>query len=217
MESLQFNTPVSWLLIDLGVGFIFLVVYPRIPLPYRQFLLNLRWVLFPYIGLLAGGVSPRLMGLTGINWLTSFGMGLGLIVTILGLLLFVRSTTDFVPPLASLSLPATAVDSPQFSPTRVGVTSLLHAGAEEFHWAFLRGTLWEIAQTTSLFGHVADYWIIWLAAIIALPNILRTQTTLLATLFKVVLLLLTTILFLYTQNFWLCWLLHGLVLLLLIP
>ncbi|MEZ4676546.1 MAG: hypothetical protein R2932_20170 [Caldilineaceae bacterium] len=100
---------------------------------------------------------------------------------------------------------------------RYSLGPIVYAGAEEFHWCFLRGALWEILQGAILQSDQAGYWAIWLAALMALPGILRFQTTLLTRLIKVILLLLTTILFVYTQNFWLCWLLHGLVILLLMP
>jgi hypothetical protein len=211
----------GWLLSDLVIGLIVLLLYHWIPLAYRPTIRNVRWVLLPYVALLSGGISPRFMGLTGINWLTSFGLGLGLIAAVLGLLVMIRSTTDFskvdVVMAAHESSAAPLNNTRPRRYTPFSLAPLFTAGAEEFHWSFLRGTLWEILQSAPVPIDQTAYWAIWLAAIVALPEIFRFQTTMLARLFKTILLLLTTILFIYTQNFWLCWLLHGLVLLLLTP
>lgn len=221
MEFQQFSAPMGWLLSDLLLGLAILAFYQFIPTSYRPAIRHLRWVLVPYGALLAGAISPRFMGLTGINWLTSFGLGLGLIAALLGLLILVRSTTDFMgiapEPTIEESSQANASAFSTVSYKPFSLVPLFAAGAEEFHWSFLRGTLWEILQSSS---HPIDqgvYWAIWLAALLALPAIFRFQTTLLERFFKIILLLLTTVLFIYTQNFWLCWLLHGLVLLLLTP
>lgn len=225
MGSLPLDGPIGWLLLNFIVTVGFLAIYSFIPAQHRQSTLNLRWVILPYAALLTGRVSPRLMGITGIDWLLSFGFGLGLIAAVLGLLVLVRSTTDFSPPLNSLSeqwgggrqlsnlLPATRINSS----IAFSLAPLFNTAAEEFYWAFLRGALWESFLLTSLFGEQAGYWAVWLAALLALPEIFRFQSTLPNRLAKLILLLLTSVLFLYTQNFWLCWLLHVLVLLLLLP
>ena len=221
MEFQQFSAPMGWLLSDLLLGFAILAFFHLFPTAYRPAICTLRWVLVPYGALLAGGISPRFMGLIGINWLTSFGLGLGLIVALLGLLILVRSTTDFIaidPETAGEASPQ--IGAPSFhniSYKPFSLAPLFAAGAEEFHWSFLRGSLWEILQSASHPMDQAAYWAIWLAALLALPAIFRFRKTLLERFFKIILLLLTTVLFIYTQNFWLCWLLHGLVLLLLTP
>ncbi len=52
------------------------------------------WVLIPYLGLLVGGLSPRLMGISNLDWLPSIGLGLGFIFVVLVLLLLVRAATE---------------------------------------------------------------------------------------------------------------------------
>lgn len=220
MQQLPLHASAGWLLVNLAITVGLLLIYSRIPLPYRQLILKLRWVLLPYLALLTGGISPRLMGLTGIDWRASIGFGLGLIAAVLGLLVLARSTTDFSPlsphPERRNSdtppLPLVAPSYPALS-----LSPLINAGAEEFYWSFLRGALWETGQALPVLTNQLGYWAIWVAAFIALPELLRFHPTVPGRLIKVLLLLLTTVLFLYTQNFWLCWLLHALVLLLLIP
>ncbi len=221
MEFQQFSAPMGWLLGDLFVGFAILAIYHLISPAYRPAIRILRWILVPYSALLAGGISPRLMGLLGINWLTSFGLGLGLIAALLGLLILVRSTTDFIAiDPAATSEASSQIEVSFFHPVSYkpfSLAPLFAAGAEEFHWSFLRGSLWEILQSADHPIDQVAYWAIWLAALLALPAIFRFQRALLERFFKIILLSLTTVLFIYTQNFWLCWLLHGLVLLLLTP
>jgi len=221
IEFQQFTAPMGWLLADLLLGVVILIFYQLFPSAYRPAIRNLRWVLLPYGALLTGGISPRLMGLTGINWLTSFGLGIGVIAALLALLIFVRSTTDFIAiaPENALAESSEAGRSPKSTSTYrpFSLVPLFTAGAEEFHWSFLRGALWEILQSSTQPMEQGAYWAVWFAALFALPTIFRFQSTPLARFFNVILLLLTTVLFIYTQNFWLCWLLHGLVLLLLTP
>lgn len=221
MEFPQLTAPMGWLLADILVGAIILAIYRSVPVAYRLPIHYARWVLIPYLALLQGSLSPRLMGLTGINWLTSFGLGIGLIAAVSGLLVLVRSTTDFVSPAVLTPAPD---DSSKLGENvlpqarkSMTLTPLFYAGAEEFHWSFLRGALWESQQGIATLLDQPAYWAIWFAALLAIPTIFRFHTTLLSRLFKMIILLLTTILFIYTQNFWLCWLFHGLVLLLLIP
>jgi hypothetical protein len=210
----QFTAPMGWLLIDLLLGLAVLVVYHLLPPSWLLPIRNLRWVLVPYLALLSGGVSPRFMGLTGIDWLASFGLGFGLVAAVVGLLVLVRSTTDFSPPTEADTTPE-ALGKRHYQP--ITIAPFFYAGAEEFHWSFLRGVIAEILQGATPPTGQAFYWAIWLAALLALPETIRMQSTLLTRLFKATLLILTTVLFTYTRNFWLCWLLHGLVLLLLMP
>ena len=45
-----------------------------------------RWVQLPYIGLILGGLSPRLMGLTEIDWASGLRVGVLLLTGLLTLL-----------------------------------------------------------------------------------------------------------------------------------
>ncbi|MEZ4861901.1 MAG: hypothetical protein R3C14_11355 [Caldilineaceae bacterium] len=217
--------PLWWLLFNLIVSFGLWWGYPRIASHYRHLVLRARWIGIPYLSLMLGSVSPRLMGLTGINWLASFGFGMGMIGVVLALLTVVRSTTDSYAnalslPTISAHLDSAPLDEVNRRGSRVSVftpVSLLDLGAEEFHWAFLRGALWELFLAIPAWAAQAGYWAVWGAALLAIPDILRYQPTLPYRLFKCALLFVTSVLFLYTRNFWLCWLLHSLGWLLLTP
>lgn len=230
MNNFELNAALVWLAISLSMGLLLLLIYPLLAPRFRQPLLLIQWVLLPYVGLITGGLSPRLLGLTGINWLASFGLGLGLIGILLLLLIFVRTlinlthdepTTD--QPTASRPFQDQPKRTADNKPSRVIVRPswslfpALQIGAEEFYWSFLRGALWETLITYGLTTTQASYWAIWLAALLALPAILRHQPTALLRLFKGAMLLLTTVLFFYTHNFWLCWFLHTLAWSLLSP
>lgn len=211
--------PLSWLLVSLIGGCGLFIFYYRIPLPYRPLLRNARWIVIPYLGLLTGGVSPRLMGLTGINWFASFGVGLVLMGGILVLLVLVRSVTAFSgATLRPARMPGTQTRANPTARTAAAIpVSLLAIGAEEFHAAFLRSTLWEICLALPWLAPQAGYWAAWPALLLALPEAMRYQTTFAQRLCKGVLLLTTTVLFLFTRNFWLSWLLHILGWMLLAP
>lgn len=172
----------------------------------------LRWLAVPYVGLLVGGLSPRRMGLSQIDWLAGAGWGVGMILALLGLLWLIQS--------GDLNLHksrATAGTIPQPGPASFVV---LISGLQEFHWAFLRGGLWSLLRTmdgaasglpASLLAQPA-YWAIWIAGALAVIELLvagmvrRIGPT--EGLIQLFILLATSVLFLYTRNFWLCWLLH---------
>jgi|GEM_PF-601180 len=206
--------PLGWLGISLICGSCLFFFYQRTPLRYRPILCNARWIVIPYLGLLTGGISPRLMGLTGINWFASFGFGLVLIGGVLVVLIIVRSVTAF--PVANAPVahaPAEAAGSQNYLTPRTAAAlpvSLVAIGAEEFHWAFLRSALWEIFLAFPLLAPQAGYWAAWMAVLLALPEALRYQTSFSQRICKCALLVTTTVLFLFTRNLWLSWLLHVL-------
>lgn len=197
------HAPGFWLVLDLIAGVLFWLGLRYIPLRARPLAVAARWVAVPYLGLILGGLSPRLMGLTGINWPVSLGLGVGMLFTTVALLILVR--VAFAAPPPELAAPA------QSWSTRV--YSIFDSGAEEFHWAFLRGALAGIALAAPAAPDSARYWAVWLAALLALPETVRAARSGPARLLKVVTLLATTVLFLYVPNFWLCWLLHAAVML----
>lgn len=175
----------------------------RITVPSRRRLYLARWILLPYMGLLAGGLSPYFMGLTGQDWGRSLGIGVGLLV---GLLLIMA--------LARLSL---ASHHPDFHALAVdergfwgAALTFLVIGGQEFHWAFLRGAIWEIWLGLPMATPRPDSWALWLAGAIALVEIFYQESSHLGRIRRTVLLTATTVLFFYVRSFWLCWLLHGL-------
>jgi hypothetical protein len=146
-----------------------------------------------------GGLSPRLLGLSNIDWFISLGLGLGLLFVMLLLLMLVRATTSIptrANPLASIEV-------------TTWFYQLVQQGAEEFHWCFLRGALWELIQTAPTPPALPGYWAVWLAALLAAPEALFWSRGTAQRLLTLIVLIGTTVLFFYTHNFWLCWLLHA--------
>ncbi len=89
-------------------------------------------------------------------------------------------------------------------------------GAEEFHWVFLRGAVWEILLTAPVPLELPAYWAIWIAAVLGpagdcpAPTIVRAMASPDRSADH------NSILFLYTRNFWICWILHSAAVLILI-
>lgn len=216
------QAPVGWLGATLLCGFGLLLIYRQTPAIYRRPLRNIRWFVIPYLGLLTGGISPRFMGLTGINWFASFGFGLVLIAGILAVVALVRTIMAFsVSPtaavstaVASTSLSRSLAPQPLSEPERqkwyatTFSISVLNIGAEEFHLTFLRSAIWEMLLTFSTTPIQTGYWAAWAALTLALPEALYYPATVAQRLCKGALLVATTVLFIFTRNFWLCWLLH---------
>jgi hypothetical protein len=163
-----------------------------------------------------------LLGLTGIDWSISFGFGFVLIGGVLILLLIVRSVMVFSTPIPQamaqsnppVKLPTTVTPLPLSSQRTYGQSiaslpiALLDLGAEEFHLAFLRSALWEIFLALPLTTAQSGYWAAWTALLIALPESLHYHTGFSQRLCKCALLVTTTVLFIFTRNLWLSWLLH---------
>lgn len=209
------QAPLGWLGASLACGLCFTLLCQQIPLPYRRPLRNAQWIIIPYLGLLTGDISPRLLGLTGINWAASFGFGLVLIGSVLVVLLVIRSVIAFSPaPAAATTFPAhpgqLAPATRSYLPNNTAgfPVSLLDSGAAEFHLAFLRSACWELLLGIPLLSSQANYWAAWIALALALPEALYDQTSVTQRLCKGVLLVATTVLFIFTRNLWLSWLLH---------
>jgi hypothetical protein len=182
-------------------------VQDYIPVRWRQPVWLAHWLLVPYLGLLVGGLSPRLMGLTRIDWPASLGLGLGLMVGVVVLLVLVRAVVDLS------EQPAPLPESPPtpVSGWRIFSDTLLWSGGAEFHWAFLRGAFWEILLSLPTPLALPAYWAIWCAALLAAVEILAARPGFVTGLLHLVTLVTTSILFFYTRNFWLCWALHTAV------
>jgi hypothetical protein len=225
------QAPVGWLGATLLCGLGLWLIYRQTPAIYRRPLRNIRWFVIPYLGLLTGGISPRFMGLTGINWFASFGFGLVLIAAILAVVAIVRSVMAFsVSATATASLTGAATTLSRSRPGQLRhesdrqkqyatafSISVLNIGAEEFHLAFLRSALWELLLTFPVTMTQAGYWSAWAALTLALPEALSYPGTVTQRFCKGALLVATTVLFIFTRNFWLCWLLHLLGWILLAP
>ena len=214
LAQFSVQAPGSWLLFSLITSMLLFSLKHYLPTDWQTWLTVTFWLLIPYLGLLLGGLSPRLIGLSNIDWLASLGLGSGIIFVVLLLLILVRATTESSrtdAPIA-LSHQATTMVMPTPSAERTALTTQLYqivqSGAEEFHWCFLRGALWEFIQMLPTPPSLPAYWAVWTAAILITPEALLRQENGAQRLFLLLILLATTILFLYTRNFWLCWMLH---------
>jgi hypothetical protein len=213
LSQLRPQAPGLWLLIN-GVGLLVLLLVWGWLDPRRQRILLLGWwLIIPYLGLIRGGLSPRLMGLAELDWQIGLSLGLGLLFAMLAILLLVRATTIFHTDAVTSSAQQHTI------PAHIDsfLQRCLLCGAEELHWVFWRGGLWEMLLTLPAASTYAAYGAVWLAALFCTGELVLLQLAGVRSLLKFVILLATTILFLYTRNFWLCWLLHTATWLLLRP
>ena len=199
-----------WLALDLVVGVCFWIGVRYLTLRWRNLAIAARWLLIPYVALISGGLSPRLMGLTGVDWRSSLALGVVLVAATTGLLLLVLATVatgdhGAAEPLGSADL--------QPAGLALRFYSVLASGAEEWHWVFLRACLSALALTAFGAEAASGYWAIWLAALLALPEALLAAPNTTVRLFSTIALVSTTILFLFVRNFWLCWALHASIML----
>ena len=191
--------PGFWLLFSFAFSGLGLVAARFLPEKIVGRLRAGRWVFTPYLGLLVGGLSPRLLGLSDIDWVAGLGLGVGLIFAIWLLLSLVRAT---------LHREETAPDTTRRS-ARPILNEIAWAGAQEFHWVFLRGAIWELLLSLPTQPELASYWAIWLASVLAVPGIVVQYRQTSQRIIAGLLLITTAVLFFYTRNFFLCWLLHA--------
>lgn len=191
--------PGFWLLLSFGLSGLTLMAAHFLPEKVVWRLRMGRWVLTPYLGLLVGGLSPRLLGLSDIDWVAGLGLGVGLIFAIWLLLALIRATLHQEETTPETARPA----------GRPLLEQIAWAGAQEFHWVFLRGALWEMLLALPTPPQLPGYWAIWLASLLALPGIFVQYRHTSQRLIAGMLLITTAIIFFYTRNFFLCWLLHA--------
>lgn len=209
--------PLLWISGSLCFGLVRALAESRLRPQGQKYLRIVHWVLIPYIGLLLGHLSPTLMGLTHIDWLPSLKYGMGIIFVVI--ILFGLIHTIVIQPTTKLFQKAESTSTVPFSTqtsrqndslfvfTRL-FNVLLVAGAQEFYWSFLRGacleTLLIIAPSTFLPAYSA----IWLASVVVGLELLTYRQSAIGLTKIGVIMVTTSILFFYTQNYWLCWWLH---------
>ena len=163
------------------------------------------------------------MGLSNIDWQATLGTGVGLVFAILALLVVVRISGA---PSGDAHSPSSdpVTEFPEEAASQTSRPNVHHimsvivvSGAEQFHWVFLRGALWELLILAPLSIDAPSYWAIWIAGAIILFESLLYRLSARQWLVQFVALSATSIVFLYTRNFWLCWLLHFTIALMLTP
>jgi hypothetical protein len=204
----SFHEPGFWLVISLLVGVALVAGRLYTPRPWRDVLVIAYWLGVPYVALLTGAVSPRLMGLRTLNWTASFQLGAALLLTLIALATIARLV---IPGREAHSAVQREVGTAAW---KGPVVIVAMAGAEQLFWCFLRGATWELMLTMPQPVQVPAYWAVWLAALFALPLTLFVQTNAAARLIDVAILLVTSVVFFYTRNFWVCVLVHAAIALL---
>lgn len=204
VDELLPNAPGFWLIIDLLAGALLWFAVARIPLRWQSLARIVRWLLIPWLALMFGAIAPQAMGITHISWQNTLTVGLGIVLTIFVLLAAVRYTlrTTEAPPSGQTPL------VPETNAPLIPFFAALFHGAEQFHWCFQRAVLGALLAGAPWAMETPGYWAIWLATLLALPGVLQYRKGTVR-LHALIALLGTAILFFYTRNFWLCWLLHA--------
>lgn len=198
------TAPGFWLALSLLTLPVALIVGARLSARGRRWLYAARWVLIPYTGLLAGGLSPRLMGLSKIDWAVTLSLGAALFFGLAALAFIVRTF------MAATGGAEGVLVSEARADWAASVVMVLMIGAEQFHWSFLRGAIWELLLTwPQPLSERPAYWAIWIATLISLPGIWLQPVSAPHRLVKSALLIITAVVFFYTRNFWLSWLIHA--------
>lgn len=202
----SFHEPGFWLVMALLTGIAILAARPFLPQGWRMPLMAGYWTLFPYLAYISGGVSLRLMGVIYQDWLTVFRLGVGLVLALMAIL----GIAQVAVMRDSRTRPSHATReaaTPERWATALAAVGL--SGAEELYWCFLRGVIYELMLSLNRPAELPFYWSIWAAALLASPVAVTVQSTGIQRVVKVIILIMTSILFFYSRSFWLCWLLHA--------
>ena len=225
ISQLSPRAPGLWLLLSLLTTLALSVGPARRQPAWASWAWYGHWLLIPYFGLLFGGLSPRLIGLANLDWSKGLSLGVGLIFIVAALLALVRATVELPSPHEEdrlgrethRGLRATPLQVKARGGWQIVLFILAAAGAEQLHWSFLRGSLWEMMLSMPEPPDLAADWAIWIAALIVLGQAALRRPAFVQWLSLLTILATTSILFFYTNNYWLCWILHGVAALLLTP
>ncbi len=187
-----------WLTLSFVLAGVATIVTRMVAPKLEQSVRTARWILVPYVGLLFGALSPRLMGLGSTDWASGLIVGVVAVSGLFALLALIRiwleTDTEATGALAYIG--------------QSSGPSLIESCAQEFHWCFLRGGVLDLLLTLVSPSPSPQYWAVWIAAAISLPGVFVRSSAQSDRLLAVLILLTTSSLFLFTQSFWLCCLLH---------
>lgn len=197
-----------WVVLECLVILVWLVFQFKISIKWYAFIRLVRLAAIPYSALLLGQISPRDMGLTGYDWSSSLALGSLIMVAMLALWIGVRTT--------GTSASADPPEQPLLEHSNVSLWPnrgllVLLSGGVELNWSFWRASGVQILSYVPMPIQSPAYWGIVLAFLIVLPDTLRATTSHIGRILNAAILIATSVLFLFTKNFWLCWILHLLL------
>lgn len=174
--------------------FVTRITAPNLEQPVR----TARWILVPYLGLMLGVLSPRLLGLGNPDWISGLILGVMSLSVLFVILVLIRIWLE----IDNDSSRAVRYLGPSSGPT------LIESCAQEFHWCFLRGGVLDLLYAIPNSPPTPQYWAVWIGAAMALPGVFVRTSSQADRLLTVLTLLTTSSFFAFSQSFWMCCLLH---------
>lgn len=197
-----------WVVLEIFVTLAWLFFQFKIAKNWYAIARLLRLCIIPYLALLLGQISPRGMGLAGYDWSSSLSLGSLLVVAMFTLWIGVRAASDA--PSAEVAEQSALSTNSLSTWSEKGLLFLL-AGGLEFNWIFWRTICTQVLGTWLVPMQSPAYWGIAIATMIVLPDTLRATSSQVTRIMNVAILIATSVLFLFTRNYWLCWILHLLL------
>jgi hypothetical protein len=210
IEQLSLESPLFWLALSALTLPLVYVLARRAPPRAAAWIAVMRWVLIPYMGLMLGGLSPRFLGLSKINWATTLSLGMVVLFAALAAGTAIRIALLAEARIGETSVPSPGAEAQQPWRWSGVLVTVFWIGAEQFHWCFVRGAIWEtLLINPEIDAGLPAYRAMWLATLVILPEIWLQPGGLAHHLLKAAILVVSAVAFFYTRNFWLCWVLSA--------
>jgi hypothetical protein len=210
IEQLSLESPLFWLALSVLTLPLVYVLARRVPPRAAAWIAVMRWVLIPYMGLMLGGLSPRFLGLSKINWATTLSLGMVVLFAALAAGAAIRIALLAEARSGETSIPALSGEAQQPWRWSGVLLAVFWIGAEQFHWCFVRGAIWEtLLINPEIDARLPAYRAMWLATLVILPEIWLQPGDLARHLLKAAILVVSAVAFFYTRNFWLCWVISA--------
>ena len=195
-----------WAGFEVVITIAWLLWHNSLPIRWSALVRLLRFTAIPYMALITGQISSTRIGLEGFDWQGSFTLG-GMLVAVIsmiwvGIRVSVQETALNHEPVSERS------NTSGISIwVERGLTFVL-CGGLELNWSFWRATFAYLIGLVLFETKSFTYWGVTIAVIYALPETLLTAPTAMTKLTNLAILFATSVIFLFTGNFWLCWAMH---------
>lgn len=204
-----------WVGLEVVISIAWLLWHKRVPARWVALVRFVRLCAVPYLALITGEVSSMRMGFEGFDWQNSFTLGSTLVAVIAVIWVAIRvSIQETVSNAEPQSAKYAGFELSNWSER--GLAFVL-CGGLEMNWSFWRANFIYLLSLAPVKIESITYWGVAAALLMVLPDTLLVIPKATAKLTNLAILLATSVIFLFTGNFWMCWAMHVILRLTALP